>query len=559
MSKEPKSVPSEQPTAGRNSPPTPKDLYSRRWYLGLDIGATGLAASLLLPATQKVYPIYWVSEGEENRRFRLPGRVNWHPKGSNEAVVVDRFKPHLCRTIPHHFGASETPYPLLQIDPNHTLFLGGFRQALRLLISTLNPHVEAVELSVESGEKLSLPRPHTCGAIGLEPDAFKNALDRLAGVIVGGPANTSHAYRFNVREAILEAGLADNPGQILTVEDAIATLLVSSDEPPPEGLTLIINSGAKTTELMLVDIAENIAIGESIAYGGDDLNLDIIFQLIPQHSIGGDDPNLIPPKPGTPDRPPSPLQRSTLFHLIENNKNILQQGKTLTLPLKGTEIKLTQADFNRRVLQPFIQTLNRELNQLMSRVGTSPVAVKRAICWGGNGSWPALTQWLRQKLPSAAVIQTPTPGESVASGLARMKLYPQFFDFARQQYGDYFLLGELLQVFGDLPLSVKVVMNRLEERGVNTRACEAQILAILDGQLPAGFVPSESDLALFAPESRSHPDIDIINQGALFYKDVDGSYFINLERAERSRQYLQQLSRGHRQSLDEPLAIGELS
>ncbi|MGC9524255.1 MAG: hypothetical protein ACP5D7_01805 [Limnospira sp.] len=537
MSKEPKSVQSERP----NSPPTPKDLYSRRWYLGLDVGSTGLAASLLLPATRKVYPIYWVSDGEENRQFRLPDRVNWHPQGTHEAVVLDRFKPHLCRAIPHHFGASQTPYPLLQISPDRTLFLGRFRQALQLLISTLNPRFAGVELSLESGETLSLPHSLTCGAIGLEPDAFKNALDRLAGVIVGGPANASHAYHFNVREAILEAGLVENPGQILTVEDAIATRLAPSDDPPPEGLTLMINSGAKTTELMLVDFAENIAIGESVAYGGDDLNLDIICQLIPQDLIAGDNPNF----------------RSPLFNLIENNKNILRQGKNLTLPLKGTEIKLTQADFNRRVLQPFIRTLNQELNQLMSRVGTSPVAVKRAICWGGNGSWSALTQWLRQKLPSAAVMQTPHPGESVASGLARVKLYPQFFDFARQQYGDYFLLGELLRVFGDLPLSVKVVMNRLEERGVNTRTCEAQILAILDGQLPAGFVPTESDLALFAPESRSHPDISIINQGALFYKDVDGSYFINLERAERSRQYLHQLSQGHRQNLDEPLAIGE--
>src|SRR4028119_1705629 len=104
----------------------------------------------------------------------------------------------------------------------------------------------------------------------------------------------------------------------------------------------------------------------------------------------------------------------------------------------------------------------------------SPAGVSQAICAGGMGAWSAIASWLRQKLPNAIVIQdqefevdrdifdihnsalnavsqtTNFSGKIglVAGGLASLPLYPQILDVSQQQYSDFFLLWELMQVLG---------------------------------------------------------------------------------------------------------------
>ncbi|QQW32243.2 MULTISPECIES: hypothetical protein [Limnospira] len=568
---------SETPSLGGSDLPpdqsvvsTLGDDSSNRWYLGLDVGTTGISAALLDRLTETVYPIYWLSDSQEGDRiFRLPSRVHLHRK-SGETEVLQGFKPYLSWAIPHHFGEHSTPCPILEVSPTQKLFLGTFKQALQLLLSTISPQGGGDNINSQDGD-LTLPKNYQSAANGLTDQEFKTALDSLAGVVVGCPSQASHAYGFNLRETILAAGLVNSPSQIWMVEDAIATWLNESESPTDEP-TLIIDAGAATTELMVIGISQDHDLtyadcfGVSVTYGGYDVNLDIICQFCAENMIDWDGSYLVLPTPGTSprthrDRLQQKLILSALIDAIESQKPSLQAGKNVTISLQGQEVKVTSNELQRRVLVPFVQNLNRELNNLISKVGVSPVGIKRAICRGGNGSWSVLSQWLRQKLPNATMISITDPESwcnyAIAKGLARIPLFPELLNYSSQQYGDYFLLSELLRVFGDLPLSIPEVMTRLEERGVNTRCCKSQILAILKGQLPPGFIPSELDTPLIVPISK-HPEIDIINQGAIFYQDVDSSYFVNLERSEMCLQYLDKLSREYHQVLTEPLAIVQL-
>ncbi|HEY9701074.1 MAG TPA: hypothetical protein V6C58_01415, partial [Allocoleopsis sp.] len=46
------------------------------WYLGIDIGNTGISAVLFNKESQEIHPIYWLNRANENQQetsFRLPG------------------------------------------------------------------------------------------------------------------------------------------------------------------------------------------------------------------------------------------------------------------------------------------------------------------------------------------------------------------------------------------------------------------------------------------------------------------------------------------------------
>ena len=54
------------------------------WYLGLDIGTTGISAALLYRSTTVIHPVYWAQEnqaGAQSQNFRLPAEV-YLPKTS---------------------------------------------------------------------------------------------------------------------------------------------------------------------------------------------------------------------------------------------------------------------------------------------------------------------------------------------------------------------------------------------------------------------------------------------------------------------------------------------
>ena len=136
-----------------------------------------------------------------------------------------------------------------------------------------------------------------------------------------------------------------------------------------------------------------------------------------------------------------------------------------------------------------------------------------------------------------------------------MPLYPQILDVSQQQYSDFFLLWELMQVLGTQTLSFQEILQLLERLGVNTRTCEPRILRILEGKLPGGVVPAEEDFMLLGEESRQNPDWEAILAEPLFFEDVSRGYRLNVEHASVVREYLGKLANSSQQKLLEPLTI----
>lgn len=633
--------------------------------MGIDFGSSGLSAALLDRASGQLYPIYWEAKHSEAAQagscepgasFRIPsiavleetansGRrqkmIFVKSVGCRELAwsagefLLENFKLPLKVGIPKKQEAAGIYEPLLQWSQDRAVSIALPLQALRALLATLNPSLQAQKPREISGsampanfeEGLSVPNL-ICRAAGLAPSLLEEALADLQGVIVGTPTGWSDAYRFNLREAILGAGLVGDSSQIFVVEDAIATLLATVTPvenvnlAPSEAIesmrndrqsasplalnassfsggTLILNAGATTVELALVELPENLQdltyadfTCQSFDFAGNAFDQDIICQLLTKNETWGMSIDL--PRPGHPDlssryQLQQRLQSSDLgWQLLaaaRHLKVILQHQESFVLEIGDRHWDVKRRDLESLILVPFIQQLNRELNRLLSRVGMSPVGINQAICSGGMGSWPAIARWLRQKLPNAIVVQdrelevdrdfsithnsafnsafnsalTSTNFNfkigRVACGLASLPLYPQILDVSRQQYSDFFMVWELMQVLGKETLSFEAIVQLLQRQGVNTRNCEPRIMGILEGNLPTGLLPTEEDFMLLAQESRQDLDWQAILAAPLFFQDIDRGYRLNIEHASIVREYLGKLASSSQQKLLEPLTI----
>jgi hypothetical protein len=292
--------------------------------------------------------------------------------------------------------------------------------------------------------------------------------------------------------------------------------------------------------------------------------------------------NLPLPLPGEPDvqtrfRLQQRLENSALGQaLLEAARYVklnLQQQDQLMLKLGDRHLVVTRQDLGSRVFLPFIQRLNREINGLLSQTNVSPMAVQQVICTGGTASLGAIARWLREKFPNATIIQDTYSGNRasspqdnclptcsrVAYGLATLPLHPQVPDLPRQQYSDYFLLLEILRIFPDEPLSAGEIMQRLERRGINTEACYAHILALLEGHLPPGLVPTAKDSYLLTAESRENPDYQVLLAAPLFHKQNNQTYRPNYEQWNHFRRYLSTVMASTYQKLTEPLSVSLIS
>ncbi|MEG4325558.1 hypothetical protein [Microcoleus sp. herbarium5] len=622
--------------------------------MGIDFGSSGLSAALLDRTSGQLHPIYWEASQAEawaaDASYRIPSAavlaqtapgsprsemtvksVGFRPQALPAGeFLLENFKLPLKVGIPYQREAAGMYEPLLQWDPLQAFSIALPLQGVRALLATLNPRQQGQKFA-ESGEILdSAPMANfaglpvsnlICRASGLTPETLEAALLDLQGVILGTPADWSDVYRFNLREAVLGASLVASGSQIFVVEDAIATLLAAvnpvengmevessavdpakgGEEAAPlnassfSGGTLILNAGAATVELALVELPSNLQdltradfTCHSFAFAGDAFDQDIICQLLAKNETWGMSIDL--PRPGHPDlasryQLQQRLQGSAFgLQLLEAARQIkvtLQHQKSFALDIGQQHWDVKRKDLESLVLVPFVQQLNRELNALLSRAGMSPAGINQAICAGGMGAWPAIARWLRQKLPNAIVVQDqelqvdqdifeidnsglnsvspstnfPQKIGRVACGLASLALYPQILDVSQQQYSDFFLLWELMQVLGQETLSFQEILQLLERQGVNTRTCEPRILRILEGNLPAGLVPAEEDFMLLAEESRQNPDWEVILAEPLFFEDVSRGYRLNLEHASVVREYLGKLASSSQQKLLEPLTL----
>ncbi|MEG4580879.1 hypothetical protein QUA71_14880 [Microcoleus sp. MON1_C5] len=633
-----------------------RERRNSSWYLGIDFGSSGLSAALLDREAGQLHPIYWEALQAEawaaDASFRIPSAAvlaNTAPGSLGSEVTVksvgfrpqalaagefllENFKLPLKVGIPYQREAAGMYEPLLQWSPLQAFSIALPLQGVRALLATLNPSLRG-QIFDGSGEVLdSAPRAIfaglpvsnlICRASGLTPETLDAALLDLQGVILGTPAGWSDVYMFNLREAVLGASLVASDSQIFVVEDAIATLLAAvtpvkngmevessavdsakdGEEAAPlsvnassfSGGTLILNAGAATVELALVELPSNLQdltradfTCQSFCFAGDAFDQDIICQLLAKNETWGMSIDL--PRPGHPDLPSryqlqQRLQGSAfglqLLEAARQIKVILQHQKSFALDIGQQHWDVKRKDLESLVLVPFVQQLNRELNALLSRAGMSPAGINQAICAGGMGAWPAIARWLRQKLPNAIVVQDHelqvdrdifeihnsalnSVSEStnfsqkvgrVACGLASLGLYPHILDVSQQQYSDFFLLWELMQVLGEETLSFQEILQLLERQGVNTRTCEPRILRILEGNLPAGLVPAEEDFMLLAQESKQNPDWEEILAEPLFFEDVSRGYRLNLEHASVVREYLAKLASSSQQKFLEPLTL----
>ncbi len=300
------------------------DVLDSVWYLGIDLGTTGISAALLNRSTCVVYPIYWSAENQSGatafqQSFRLPAEVYLPnaaiPHGETEStgtqsVTQDQvaenlapnknlysaqLKPYLQVAIPYK-STQQKWEPVLQFNEFSAGPLIWVVRSLSKLLLTLK------------SDRHSTTQGLIATAVGLNAQTFHSIISNIAGIICTCPSNWSEQYRFNVREALLTSKLVQHPQQVFFVEEAIASLLstldgengetiqlsdrqglhpVKTSDHPQVGNTLAINIGATATEMALVDLPENLLqlahqdfMLHGFAYASKGIEQDIICQLL---------------------------------------------------------------------------------------------------------------------------------------------------------------------------------------------------------------------------------------------------------------------------------------
>ncbi|MCC5630979.1 hypothetical protein LC613_24495 [Nostoc sphaeroides CHAB 2801] len=636
------------------------------WYLGIDLGTTGISAALLNRSTFVVHPIYWSAENPPGKTsfqqsFRLPTEVYLPtasvPHGENESIEVhERTAPAAVAqdkvpdrsdntpatrsttdaTTNNLYSAQLKPY--LQVAIPYKSERQKWEPVLQLNEFSAGPLIWVVRslsklLLTLKSEKTSTTPSLMAAAMGISEQDFPKIINNIAGVICTCPSSWSEQYRFNVREALLTSKLIQHPQQVFFVEEAIASLLPELDaangeqvklsnhqgshpaktsEDPIVGNTLVINIGTAATEMLLVNLPETLQeltyndfMLHSFAYAGKGIEQDIICQLLLppksrqlrketqserktttnnpwqwQSSIPGLDQmrwqslgleQLELPRVGEPDittriRLQQRLESSLLGQAVLDAalalKLILQHQESFTLELADQQWILQRRDLESQVFIPFVRRLNRELNKLLVARGIPTESINQAILTGGVACVGTVNRWLRQKLPSAKIIQDLYLGENgaphcsrVAYGLAMLPLHPQILDIPRQQYTDYFLFTELLRLLPDRSLSFGEVIQLFEGRGINTRTCQQRLLAFLEGELPSGLIPSVIDSAWLTQSSQENPDYQAIATAPLFEKQGNLTYRPNSQQLLSLRRYLDAIKASNQQSLEEAYLV----
>ncbi len=600
------------------------------WYLGIDLGTTGISTTLFNRSTSEVYPLYWSTENQQQaapktRTFRLPAEVYLPSAQEQNTTAANLFsaqlKPYLQIALPYK-NEQQKWEPMLQFNEVATVPLVWVVRSLSKLLLTLKADRSSTTLGL------------TAAGVGLDQEIFHSAINNLAGVICTCPSHWSEQYRFNIREALLLSKIIQHPQQVYFVEEAIASLLseldgasgeiiqfgnsehshsVKTSEYPLEGNTLVINIGAAATEMALVDLPESLEelthsdfMLHNFAYAGKGIEQDIICQLLLptkwrklrnssqegnnttitssplqwQPTIAGIEQmsfaslgleGLKLPRPGEPDtsdrinlqqRLESSVLGKAILDAAVALKLILQHQESFTLELADQCWVLQRRDLESQVFVPFVRRLNRELNKLLVAKGIPTEAINQAILTGGTSSLGAVSRWLRQKLPSAKIIQdlylneNGTPSCSrVAYGLAMLPLHPQVLEVPRQQYTDYFLFTELLRLIPDRALSFNEVIQLFEARGINTRSCQQRLLAFLEGELPSGLLPNNVDFSWLTLASKENFDYKAIANAPLFEKQGSLTYRPNPSQLQSLRRHLNAIKTSTQQSLEEPYTV----
>ncbi|NJK99295.1 MAG: hypothetical protein HC910_01550 [Spirulinaceae cyanobacterium SM2_1_0] len=568
-----------------------KQMPATAWYLGLDIGTAAIAATLLATDSGRLYPLYWsarTGKTAEPPTARLPAIAYFGCDTSTGSLAarrlavgapalklarhtagiwLDGMKPYLNTALPFYsrkrrqwepqlLGYGEQPVPLFWVQ-----------RALQAMVATLTP----------AGRK----HRYALGAKGLTGAALREILLNLQGVIVSCPAGWSDAYQFNVREAILGAGLVPHPAQIFFLAEATAALLESWHQGWVSGdrSTLVIHSGTSHTELAIArlpaqpaDWSQTAVSAESLAYGSNALSLDIFSHLLypqwqPEQSFL-QELAFEPPQPGQPDSPRRE-EAFTALQIFPAGRSLLATAWRVALILRrqpelATHLgpqawSVSRTALTTTIFEPLVQPVNQAVNRLLSQQGLAADAITQILFSGGLTPilLPALQPWLARKFPLASLVRASEsqPGRLVARGLARLPAHPQLLDRRQHQYSDYFLLAELLTVLTDASVVTwPDIAQQLEQRGVNTRACQTRLTALLTGTLPPGLLPDPATTPRLTPDSRRCLEYRAIAAAPLSQLDAEQRYHPNHQQSRRLQQFLALALTGATQSLGEPLS-----
>lgn len=486
-------------------------------------------------------------------------------------LLLHRFKPYLNVTIPFRSPQTQQWEPQIRQSDTQSFPLVLVQQTLATLLAALTPSSSSI-----------LSR-----ADDLSPEAFQQALNQLAGVVINHPVGSSDAYRFNMREAVLAAGLVPNPDQIYFVEEAIAALLPTLRQPQlastQERGILVVSAGTSTTELVLAKVPENPQtlarehlVLRRLAYAGNALDQDIICQLLLPSAIGWESLSLDKldlPLPGEPDLQARyrlqqrlesvPLGQMVLKAVRQIKPILCQQDVALTL--EGHRWHLRHQDLRNWVLAPYLQQLNREVNLLLTQLDLAPSTIQTISCTGGTASIVTISRWLQQKFPHANMVNetassnpTGSDNQQISVGLALLPHFPHVLDPIKHQFSEYFLLRETLKtlpVQAD-PLSEARILSILEAEGIPAIAAQAFVTTLLEGQLPAGLLMSKASAVLLSPESIQNADYQELSAAPLFSRQGNQVYRLNRQQRDRLWNHLQIILANTYQTLEEPLEIG---
>ncbi|HEY9701376.1 MAG TPA: hypothetical protein V6C58_02965, partial [Allocoleopsis sp.] len=231
------------------------------------------------------------------------------------------------------------------------------------------------------------------------------------------------------------------------------------------------------------------------------------------------------------------------------------------LEIDDFQLVCNRSQLQQKVILPYIKRLNRELNVLLSYTPVGTQGINQIIVTGGTSGLKEFKEWLEQKFTNAVIIQDNYKDgglktcSRVAHGLAILPMYPQLLERSQQQYSDYFLLWELLQVVTIKGNDLSEILQLLERRGINTRICKEKILGFLDGKMPRGLIPTLNYPQLLHQSAWQNLDYQVLSGEDIFIKDEDNLYRINNIQQEHLIRYLSTLYSGTLQKISEPLIL----
>ncbi len=508
---------------------TQKDI----WHLGIDFGYSGIRACLFNQATGQVYPLAF--DGAE----QIIANIDLNVDGG--AIALQGFKQFLRLGIPYQIGNEWQPK--LKWINNQTLSLKDFQVAAQQLFNQILNQIKNFATNSDLSDPIDIANLET--------------------VILGHPHSWSDAYIFNLREAVLASGLINDIEKVLVIDQAITFGMRSAAftfpaENSKESSQLFLDSGAFTTALSFTLGSERRF--SDLEYAGLGINQDIILQLLFSKTK-----DKFPATKFIKSGEPNPIHRADLQqHLL--NSAIGIESLAIAEQIKlffseqpniqgwqgnvgGKSLKISRSELEIKVIQPFIQSLNDAIDLMI--FGTKPEDITEIAIAGGTMQLPSIHQWLEAKFANAQV--SILPSSNLAHGLAIAPLYSQYLDINRHQYSDFFLLSEICALNLQEPLTLGGLMKKLQNRGVNAKACSDRLAKILSGQLPAGIFPwQEPEKFLVLADPNLHPHLLDAN---LFTPLGNDLYEPNPTSTQLLGAYLKMLESSINQSFSEPLVF----